>query len=385
MKKNLLNEIKRNLELMNISESKVFLNESIDPAELFGLIGKLGAGAQAILNDLKTIHTDPMLFNNDSALTKVTNWMKMSNKNLSEVLGVAVEKGLIKSNELVNIIEKSGPNLTSAVEKEVIAGRDINFIKQKYQNVLDVMPNKVQDEYLSKIETRLKASVNPLKKPPVPIGGGTGHNGLPSNAGDIINEFRTNRLKYPDFPAYEVSIKKLNFSDEVEELMLVNYAENYSLSTDELIQKGMNTTAKLNEKQWGWLKKIFFNASTGKLNLMKPKAIIAVALSTVALIGGETAIELAITGRSKVLEFFGIKSAEPKPGPGPGTYTNEKPSLSSYIATQSTYYKGLSQQDKDKWSLVQDPSDPTEWVVTDPLDPVPFKVKFVNGIFTPHN
>jgi len=384
MKKNLLNEIKRNLELMNILESKVFLNESIDPAELIGLIGKLGAGAKAVLDDLKQIHSDPMLSNADPAVTKLTNWMTKSSKSMSEVLGIALNKGLIKSSELVGIIETSARNLNNAVEKEITAGRDISFIKQKYQSVLDVMPDKVQDEYLSKIETRLKGSVTPLKKPPVPIGGGTNSTVLPSNAEDIINNFRSNRLKYPDFPAYEASIKTINFSDDIVKLMLYNYAENYALTTDELIQKGMNISKKLNEKEWGWLKKIFFDASTGRLNLIKPKAIALVALTTVIGIGGETAIEVAATGRSKILEFFGIKSSEPKPTPGT-TYTNDKSSLSSYIATQSAYYKGLSSQDKDKWSLVQDPSDPTEWVVTDPLDPVPFKVKFVNGIFTHHN
>jgi len=306
-----------------------------------------------------------------------------SSKSDSEVLGIALNKGLIKSSELVGIIETSARDLTIAVEKEITAGREIGFIKQKYQSVLDVMPDKVQDEYLSKIETRLKNSANPLKKPPVQ-GGGTNSTVLPSNAEDIINNFRSNRLKYPDFPAYEASIKTINFSDNIEKLMLYNYVENYALSTDELIQKGMNISKKLNEKQWGWLKKIFFDASTGRLNLIKPKAIFLVALTTVIGIGGETAIELAATGRSKILEFFGIKSSEPKPTPGT-TYTNDKSSLSSYLATQSAYYRGLSSQDKDKWSLVQDPSDPTEWVVTDPLDPVPFKVKFVNGIFTLHN
>jgi hypothetical protein len=123
------------IELKKYVKSKV-ITESIGLGpEMDAILGRLGAGAESIINDLRSIYPSESILNSsEKSSVKLSRFISSGSDKMVKVLELALNKGLIKSDELVRIIDTSAPNLKSAIKDMISKGYEIDFIKQRFQN-----------------------------------------------------------------------------------------------------------------------------------------------------------------------------------------------------------------------------------------------------------
>lgn len=127
----------------------------------------------------------------------------------------------------------------------------------------------------------------------------------------ILKGYRNNPRKYPAYPQFEVTIKRMKFSKKVEDMILANYDKNYNLNEVELLQKGRDLTKGLNDKQWGWIKKTLRDTSTEKIKIMGVVKLIALVTTVSVLVPwGFTGFEISENLRSTVKGWFGLGDSD---------------------------------------------------------------------------
>jgi hypothetical protein len=153
MEKLILSEIRKYVNQLVLSES----TPNLEP-EIGVLLGKLGVGAELIIKDLRAkFPTDALLNTSDVAGIKLSRFISMGGNRMATVLEICINKGLINSGELFNIIKTSVPELVPKIERLFLQGADAEFMKQQFNPVLGKFPTSVQDEFISSIERNVKS------------------------------------------------------------------------------------------------------------------------------------------------------------------------------------------------------------------------------------
>jgi hypothetical protein len=140
----------------------------------------------------------------------------------------------------------------------------------------------------------------------------------------VINKFLSDPSTYPDYPAFKGTVELIGLKGKVTKMILANYKQYSSFSPDELIKAGEEITTNLNNKEWGWLKKLFVNVQTEKI---KPKSVIKLLALIVALSilipWGFTSYETSEKLRSSFEDKVGI-----------GEYVNNEESLKKWASDE---------------------------------------------------
>jgi hypothetical protein len=266
----IINEIKRNLRLMNINESKIILNEANLGPELEAILRKLTPEAgNAILGKLKlTFPTEAVLNSADKALTKIVKFIGTDLTKLESVLEIAIAENIITKQTLVGILEKELPDVGTEITRLARNGADIQFLKQKFgANELKGFPPSVQDEYLAKLTNGVEGT-NSLGAPKP----NTTIKNLKTKMGDaeeIFSDTRNNMTKLPDgstiggkFKAYEQIVERLpNLDGESKILMKLGFEDAANKSISEIITEGSLIVKNLNDAKYGWLKRLFMSST----------------------------------------------------------------------------------------------------------------------------
>jgi hypothetical protein len=317
--KQLISEIHRIKEIMGVSENKTLLKESVGDEIVDILLKFLKKDADELTrlgvknaDELKKI-ADKLT---DSAITTIDKAAAL--KLIIDDLGDTAIKNIAKGavNDTTNVIgrqiDSTIDDLMDLYRKETMTyDQVIDEINSQLDNFIkstsDVKKLKaaITDEAAEKLKKTLSNEPKPLipKKTLPKFTPDTPE----STFDDVLAKYRNNPRAFPGFASYEPEVKNLGFSPRVEKAILAGYERYMDLGTAQLIDIGMEITGKFNEKEWGWLKKIFRDVNTEQIktkNVVKLTALVVII--SVIIPWGLTAVQFSNKTRKRFREWVGL-------------------------------------------------------------------------------
>jgi hypothetical protein len=163
MDKRLLEEISRNKRLMNISESKILLNEMNLGPELEVIFKNLAIAApteiKSVLKNLQVKFPNANeLFTSEGPMQKLISFIGRDSGKMESVLALLIKEGAFTAEKLADTFIANAPNdikiITNAFEK----GMDLKKVEQLYGAKFSGLPVDVKNTLLNKIQTTVGAT-----------------------------------------------------------------------------------------------------------------------------------------------------------------------------------------------------------------------------------